>query len=944
MWICSVESAITGAGLSAGFLLFMLVLSIRSPVFRTVLLQLSAVIIWNIVFVLSDIFYQTQFWHLLKILLMIFPALFTGILLQLLFYFAAPHTGQKSSMVYWKIFGFYLPFVIVLTIILLNQNMNFKFDYFPGSGGLVNRIFYEPLWLFSAFIPAVFFTVGGGRQLLKMKRDSKIQLRERYILLFASLSWVMILSVSVVTDLLFPVFQFLRRSSPARLWAIIVSGLNGIAVIRLTVFYMSSSTGFSDALTILGAGRVVLDRGGRIIRCNREISLWSGQNTEELKRKDFTELFLERDNVREYLQRVQKIKYADPLRALLLTGSGTLMPLDLHISSTYNPTGILKGYMVILKDLSLEENLREELNQKKKIEYELKKARRTAEEQLFRNGRELQHASKQLEKEIQRHLITESALRESETLYQTLVQTSPTGVTLTDLDGRIVLVNRQAVILSKATDEQQLIGHSIAEFIVPDKWHKAQQAVQRLLREKLIYNVEQELYCLDGTRYSARVHGSVITKSDGSALWMMFVHEDISELIKTRRQLELFNRCLLRFTGDHHHNIRLLIELLTELSTAPYAGYYRFTGEQYWLVTANIPVKEQDIVCSRSGKLQELLREGIPFSVLSGCDQFCNLPSRYETVLFTAWQLYPISENVKFCGILLIANPANKQIDPLDPEFIQLLLTAVGMEEQRLLRKDSQRRLEMQLIQAQRFESLGTMAGGMAHEINNPLTGIINYAEIVKQRACKEQFEQIDKYAGEIVCEGKRIAGIVRSLMSFARQDKDEQGPINLNTVVQQTIDLADNILVRDQIVIKGSFDKQLPAVWGNEAKLRQVILNMIFNSADAVREQREITIDQQDLTRITDKGADIHIKTDHRDNLVQLVISDRGSGIPDHIKDKIYEPFFTTKQQNSGTGLGLAAGYGIIREHGGTIELLESRDCNTVFMLSFPTIENIRA
>ena len=233
-----------------------------------------------------------------------------------------------------------------------------------------------------------------------------------------------------------------------------------------------------------------------------------------------------------------------------------------------------------------------------------------------------------------------------------------------------------------------------------------------------------------------------------------------------------------------------------------------------------------------------------------------------------------------------------------------------------------EKNLQRQLVQTDKMAAIGTLAGGIAHEINNPLAAILAHVqlasvELEKEHACQDSLREIEESV-------LRCTKIVRDLLDFSRQNFDEQmQPILLNEVVQKTMNLIHVDARHSHIHIEQNLAEQLPLVFGHFHKLEQVVLNLVTNSMHAIREA----------------GGTLSITTapssDGRH--VVLMVTDTGYGIDEDVLNKIFDPFFTTKEQGEGTGLGLSISYNIIKEHDGMIEVESLKDKGSLFRVILP-------
>jgi signal transduction histidine kinase/DNA-binding NarL/FixJ family response regulator len=238
-------------------------------------------------------------------------------------------------------------------------------------------------------------------------------------------------------------------------------------------------------------------------------------------------------------------------------------------------------------------------------------------------------------------------------------------------------------------------------------------------------------------------------------------------------------------------------------------------------------------------------------------------------------------------------------------------------------------RLRAEALRASQLASLGVLAAGVAHEINNPINGIINYAQLLADASDNDENREI---AGGIMEEGQRIAGIVRSLLTFTRKNPEEKNRVFLNRVVDDTLALSRSQLERDQIDLQIDIPANLPPVLGHHQQLQQVLLNLIANARFALNKKFPATSAGKKLVINA-----MEISQDQRP-LIRLEVTDYGTGIsPQHL-DRIMDPFYTTKAPDQGTGLGLSISHNIIKDHGGAIFCTSIEGEKTRFTIHLPT------
>ena len=240
--------------------------------------------------------------------------------------------------------------------------------------------------------------------------------------------------------------------------------------------------------------------------------------------------------------------------------------------------------------------------------------------------------------------------------------------------------------------------------------------------------------------------------------------------------------------------------------------------------------------------------------------------------------------------------------------------------------------MQHQLYQSSKMASIGELSAGVAHEINNPLNGVINFAQLLKdEERPRSEFEQ--QMIDGIIDEGERIAQIVRGLLAFARVETHELRHVHLADSIETSIALFGRQFEKDGITVEIDLEPNLPAVRADGSRLRQVVVNMISNAHHALKAKPRDSLEPK-VFRITARRAG------KAGEIVRAEFYDNGVGIKSEHLSKVFDPFFTTRRDSGGTGLGLSVSFGIIRDYGGTISVESEEGKFTRFVIELSSLE----
>ena len=282
-----------------------------------------------------------------------------------------------------------------------------------------------------------------------------------------------------------------------------------------------------------------------------------------------------------------------------------------------------------------------------------------------------------------------------------------------------------------------------------------------------------------------------------------------------------------------------------------------------------------------------------------------------------------------------LANTFNKMIESLKQSRNEIEEYNRTLEQKIEERTRELEQAQAQLIQSEKLSAIGQLAAGVAHELNNPLGGILGYAQFALEKIKKnvaevggdKDMEKYSRYLADIEAQARRCKSIVQNLLRFSRASHiTEFEEVDVNKVVEDTITFVEHQLHMNQIELKVGFDPNLPKIRGHAGQLQQVFTNLIINAMHASPPESEIKVISRHRRAMGEFGG-----------AVELLFIDQGCGIPPDNMKKIFEPFFTTKGVGKGTGLGLSVSYGIVKSHGGEIRVDSLEGHGSTFSVILP-------
>ena len=478
----------------------------------------------------------------------------------------------------------------------------------------------------------------------------------------------------------------------------------------------------------------------------------------------------------------------------------------------------------------------------------------------------------------------EEALRQSQEALQKILESVTAGISVIDLNGVITEVNQRTVEMHGFSSKDELLGKSAFELVAPSDHKRIATNMRQALKQGTIRGVEYTLLKADGSEFPGELSTSVLKDASGNSVGHITIARDITK----RKQAE---------------------EALKE-SEAKYRTLFEDSRDAFFITT-------------RDGKLidanQSFLdlfgytrKEAIGLDVR---ERYVNPDDwrrfQQEIEQKGAVRDYELRLYKKDGGELTcLVNAAVRQTNGGDILGYHGFIHDIT----------ERRQMEQELILSSRLASIGEMASGIAHEINNPLTAVIGYAQLLGQRDVPEDIKEV---VGVINEGAQRVAEIVQKLLTFARGTKTENEPVDVNSVLTSILEMRSYEMYANNIEVTSELASDLPLTVANLGQLQQVFLNIVINAEQAMIEAH-------------DRGR-LSIKTERINNSIRVSIADDGPGIAKEDTSKIFNPFFTGRDR--GTGLGLSIAYGIVKAHKGKIYAKSTLSKGSTFIVELPIV-----
>jgi PAS domain S-box-containing protein len=507
---------------------------------------------------------------------------------------------------------------------------------------------------------------------------------------------------------------------------------------------------------------------------------------------------------------------------------------------------------------------------------------------------------------------SEEALRDSEERWRLLSENSPDHILTLDTDLNIQFVN----FASPGMTVENLIGTPLYDYVSEERRAEVKETLGNVLCTKETASYETIYQTPDGDTiyYESRV----VPRLEGEkVIGLTVVARDITERIRADGKVK-----------EHLQFLRTLLDTIPnpvfyKNRNGEYTGCNRAFEDFLGRPASEIIGKTvydmgpKEIADKYFEKDRELLEnpgeQCYEWSVKRKSGEIRNV------VFYKASIMNLDGEVDGLIGVILditerklMEEVITKHRDRLSEMVKERTAELISANEKLQFEINERRRAEAETVRVSHLAALGELAAGVAHEINNPINGVINYAQMILNKSKEDSSEK--EIANRIISESDRIAGIVKSLLFFARNSKEQKGPVQIGELISIALALNKTLLRKDGIKFKINIPAEMPAVIAHAQQIEQVFLNIISNARYALNCKYEKADEKKNIEISAIK------KTVEGCPYIRVAFYDNGEGIPSGILDKILNPFFSTKPDNQGTGLGLSISHGIITDHGGRL------------------------
>jgi two-component system NtrC family sensor kinase len=539
------------------------------------------------------------------------------------------------------------------------------------------------------------------------------------------------------------------------------------------------------------------------------------------------------------------------------------------------------------------------------------------------------------------HVIRDTTERRAaEERYRLLFEQAQEGVFISTAEGRLVDCNQAFIrMLGYETREQVLALDVRDTYVLPTQ----REAFCEAMRERgFVSNYEVDVRRKDGTvlhalenSFATRTASGQIDRFQGFLLDVTEKRRAEDEVRRRNRELHALNAIavITAQSFDLDEILNTALRHVTDLFAAHTGAVYLMDNDNVLQRRAAFGHRNPSALLEvhlPPDFMQHVRKSHLEVVTHQALEQMPEAVGDYvRQEGLRRWIWVVMWTNDVIVGVLGIGSRDERNFSETDQHLMtgiarQLATTVekVRLYEETCRAYDNLRRTQEQLLQSEKMSAIGQLISGVAHELNNPLTAILGYAQLLESEPLSDRSRD---FVAKLFKQAQRTQRLVQNLLSFARQRKPEKKQVNLRRVIEDTLTLRDFDLNLHNVRVICDLEPELPAVVADAHQIEQVFLNIINNAVDAMLEHA--------------RGGTLSVKCYRRERHVCVEFHDSGPGIRE--TNKVFDPFYTTKGVGKGTGLGLSICYGIVKEHAGDIVALNHPEGGALFRVVLPALEH---
>ncbi|WP_395732780.1 PAS domain S-box protein [Prosthecobacter sp.] len=480
---------------------------------------------------------------------------------------------------------------------------------------------------------------------------------------------------------------------------------------------------------------------------------------------------------------------------------------------------------------------------------------------------------------------------------------------------------------------------SFIQAVHPEDRSLVTRAYEESVRDHTTYEIEHRLLLPDGRIKFVEERCETVYDAAGRPLHSLGTVQDITERRQAQerdaahlRKLHLLSELSMQLSGDPGVVFEEVVRMIAKLFDVPVVCLSEVVGQELqikvvWINgqikhdAGSVPLSTSPcslVVDSKKLSVCNQVQERFPRSSFvrdHHASAYCGIPS--------------LDAHGNVVAVTCLIHPTPHEFIEEDQEILRIIAQRVAMELERSRNLAERKNMESLALRSQRMEAIGTLSGGVAHDLNNALAPILMGVELLKMR-CPQESQILDMFEAS----ARRGAEMVRQLLTFAKGAEGERVLLQVAHLVREMEKLMQSSFPKNiQLVVTSA--TELPAVLGDTTQLHQVLLNLCVNARDAMPTGGTLTLEAQPL--VVDEAFASSVPDARPGSYVALRVHDTGTGIPKEILERIFDPFFTTKSPDKGTGLGLSTVMGIVKSHGGFLQASSQPGLGSTFTACLP-------